>query len=170
MPTLQITLPDGGKSSHELAEETVTVGRLADNNVQIDDISVSSHHAVLTLSGGDYHLKDLNSTNGTRVNGQPVTEKSLHSGDKVRFGKIDVLYQSDIHHPDEKRELPAAEAVILAPASTSSRPADFGSTAPFAIKKEKADGGGKAAMAAAIVAILAFLGAVAYIVTQQPSL
>jgi pSer/pThr/pTyr-binding forkhead associated (FHA) protein len=170
MPTLQITLPDGSQVSHELTEETITIGRLPDSNIHIDDISVSSHHAQLTLSGGDYHLKDLNSTNGTRVNGQAISDKQLHNGYKIRFGKIEVLYQSEIIHPEEKLDLPAAETVTLAPASSSSRPADFSSSAPFSVKRKKADAGAKAAVSVAVVSILAFLGAAAFILTQQPSL
>jgi pSer/pThr/pTyr-binding forkhead associated (FHA) protein len=68
MRKLQIILPDGTESTHELTEDVVTVGRLSDNAIRIDDASVSSHHAQFTLSGGEYQLKDLNSTNGTRVN------------------------------------------------------------------------------------------------------
>jgi pSer/pThr/pTyr-binding forkhead associated (FHA) protein len=169
MPTLQITLPDGSKVSHELTGETITIGRLDDNNIQIDDISVSSHHAQLTLSGGDYHLNDLNSTNGTRVNGHTISEKQLHDGYKIRFGKIEVLYHSEIKHSDEKLDLPEAAPVAFAPASSSSRPADFGSSAPFNVVKKKADGAGKAAVAVAIVSILSFLGAVAFILMQQPA-
>jgi pSer/pThr/pTyr-binding forkhead associated (FHA) protein len=170
MPTLQITLPDGSHVSYELADETITIGRLDDNSIQIDDTSVSSHHAQLTLSGGDYHLNDLNSTNGTRVNGQSISEKQLHDGYKIRFGQVEVLYNSEIKHSDEKLDLPEAAPVALAPAASSHKPADFGSSAPFNVVKKKADPAGKAVMIVALVSILAFLGAVAFILTQQPAL
>ena len=168
MPKLQIFLPEGGEASHDLTEDTVTVGRLPDNSIQINDISVSSHHAQLTMSGGDYHLKDLNSTNGTSLNGKPVTEAQLHAGDKVRFGKIETIYQSDIHVPDEKRELPAAEVMAMAPASSSVRPADFSNASPFKVKKKKKAGAGGAIIALSVVAILVFAGAAATIFLMQP--
>jgi len=168
MPKLQISLPEGGEAVHELTEDTVTIGRLPDNSIQINDISVSSHHAQLTLSGGDYHLKDLNSTNGTFINGKTVTEIQLHDGVKVRFGKIDTVYQSDIHVPDEKRELPAAEVPAMAAATSSVRPADFSNASPFKVKKKQKAGAGGAIIGLAVVAILVFAGAVASIMLMQP--
>lgn len=170
MPKLQIHLPDGKEVSHDLIDETITVGRLPDNAIHIDDISVSSHHAQLTLSGGDYHLKDLNSTNGTRLNGEPVTEKQLHDGDKIRFGKIETVYTSEIHAPAEKRELPATETVALAPATSSSRPAGFSNASPFHVKKTKKDTAGSAIFALGIFSILLFLGAAGYLyhILQAP--
>src|ERR1700722_15677832 len=98
MPKLQLTLPDGSDLTHELIEDVVTVGRLPDNTIQIDDASVSSHHAQLTLQDGDYILQDLGSTNGTRFNGQsvrPEEEHKMQDADKIRFGSIEVFYLSE---------------------------------------------------------------------------
>lgn len=170
MPKLQIFLPEGGgEVTHDLADETITLGRLADNAIQIDNISVSSHHAQLTLSGGDYHLKDLNSTNGTYVNGKTVTESQLHNGDKVRFGKVETVYQSEIQAPTEKRELPAAEVLAITPASSSVRPADFSNASPFHVKKKKVDKAGRAIFALTAVSVLAFAAAVTMIFMMQVS-
>lgn len=163
MPKLQIFLPDGDEDSHDLEDETITVGRLSDNTIQINDISVSSHHAQLTLSGDNYHLKDLNSTNGTRVNGQTVTEKQLHNGDKIRFGKIETVYHSKIHASSEKRELPATEPVTLAPAASSSRPAGFANASPFRVKKQKKDSAGSAIFGLGVFSIVLFLIAAGYL-------
>ncbi|MGB8355297.1 MAG: FHA domain-containing protein [Chthoniobacteraceae bacterium] len=169
MPKLQVFLPDGGgEVSHDLTGDTITIGRLSDNTIQIDNISVSSHHAELTLSGGDYHLKDMNSTNGTFLNGKPLTEALLSAGAKVRFGNIETIYQSDIHAPSEKRELPAPEIAPVVPASMSARPRDFSNAAPFKIKKEKKSGAGSAIVAVAVLSILACGGAIAYILMMQP--
>ena len=170
MPKLQVFLIDAGEVSHDLTDETVTVGRLPDNTVQIDDVSVSSHHLQLTLSGGDYHLKDLNSTNGTRVNGKSVTEIQLHAGDRVRIGKIETVYQSEIETPSEKRELPAAEVTPVAVAESSVRPADFSNASPFRIKKQKKDPASRAIFALTGLAIAALIGVAAYIFTMQVQL
>jgi len=168
MPKLQVFLPDGaGEVSHELTGDTITIGRLDDNTIQIENISVSSHHAQFTLSGGDYHLKDLNSTNGTFLNGKPLTEAQLHAGDKVRFGKIETIYQSDIHSPVEKRELPAPELAAVVPASSSARPRDFSNASPFKVKKEKKSGSGAAVISLAVLAMVAMGAAVALIMMMQ---
>ena len=67
MPKLQVSLPDGTETTHELGENEISVGRVEDNMLQIEDGSVSSRHAILTLRGDDYVLTDIGSTNGTRV-------------------------------------------------------------------------------------------------------
>lgn len=168
MPKLQIFLIDSGEVTRDLTDETITIGRLPDNTIQIDDVSVSSHHLQLTLSGGDYHLKDLNSTNGTRLNGKSVTEAQLHGGDRVRIGKIETVYQSEIQTPVEKRELPAAEVTPVSVAASSVRPSNFSNASPFRIKKKKADPASKGIYALTGLAIAAFAGAMAYIFTMQP--
>jgi predicted component of type VI protein secretion system len=170
MPKLQIFLQDAPESTSDLTEETITVGRLPDNTIQIDDVSVSSHHLQLTLSGGDYHLKDLNSTNGTRVNGRSATETQLHNGDRIRIGKIETVYHSEIETSAEKRELPAAEVASAAVAASSVRPADFSNASPFRIKKEKADPASKVIFALTGVAIAAVLGAAAYMFLMDSGL
>lgn len=166
MPKLLVTTADGTEVTHELEEPLITIGRLPDNMLQIDDGSVSSHHAQLTLTGGDYHLKDLNSTNGTRVNGQTFGEWQLQNGDHVRFGKVEAVYQSEI--PAEPRPLPTETAEASAPAASSQRPADFANASPFKTKKKKKDPLAAAIIGFAILAILAFCGAVAMILSLQP--
>jgi pSer/pThr/pTyr-binding forkhead associated (FHA) protein len=170
MPKLQIFLIDAGEITRDLTDETITIGRLPDNTIQIDDVSVSSHHLQLTLSGGDYHLRDLNSTNGTRVNGKTITESQLHAGDRVRIGKIETVYQSDIQTPTEKIELPAAEVTPVAVASSSSRPSDFSNASPFVVKKKKADPASRGIFALTAVAIAALTGAAVYIYMMQVQL
>ncbi len=96
MPKLKITMPESGEVTHELVDELITLGRVSENIIQIEDASVSSRHAQLSLgANGNYALKDLNSTNGTRVNGAPATDAQLRNGDRVRFGQIECAYFSD---------------------------------------------------------------------------
>ncbi len=154
MPKLLVTLPDGSDASHELTDDVVTIGRVSDNMIQIDDPSVSSHHAQLNLEGGDYHLKDLNSTNGTRVNGKTFVQWQLEDGDKIRFGKVDTVYQSEI--PAAPRPLPEAEDHAAVAAESSHRPADFANASPFKTKKKTRNPAGAAIVAFTVVAMLVF--------------
>ena len=80
--------------THELVDEAITIGRGADNTIIVNDPSISTHHAQLLLEGDTYRLKDLDSTNGTRVNGKPVTESVLRVDDRIRFGAAEAKYQS----------------------------------------------------------------------------
>jgi FHA domain-containing protein len=67
---------------------TTTVGRLPDCDVTLDDAAVSRRHARLTTDGATFHVEDLNSTNGVRLNGQPVTRAALQDGDQLDFGGV----------------------------------------------------------------------------------
>ena len=98
MPKLHITLPDGSQMDHELTDETVTVGRAPDNTFHLDDVSVSSHHAKLASKEDAFILKDLGSTNGTKLNGAPIKANEdyvLNAGDKIQFGKVEAVFDPD---------------------------------------------------------------------------
>jgi hypothetical protein len=92
MPTLTIQLPGMPPVAHVLREETTTIGRMKGSTIVIDDTSVSLMHAKITRTKeGEYFLKDLNSTNGTLINGQTVREVKLQDLDQICFA--DVLAQ-----------------------------------------------------------------------------
>ena len=77
--------------SHELTMEKTTIGRVEDNSFQIPEASVSSHHAEVVLRPNDILVRDLNSTNGTFINGQQVTgEAPLKPGQILRLGQIEL--------------------------------------------------------------------------------
>jgi len=170
MPKLIVSLPETGNVTHELTEPEITVGRVSENTLQIEDISVSSRHATLTLTeGGDYILRDIGSTNGTDLNGKALeadTDHKLQDGDKIVFGKIDVSYISE--NPAEARPLPEAEEVTAVVASSSKRPADFANASPFQKKKKKKDPIGLSLVIVAVLAILGFGAVIAAIYNIQP--
>jgi len=169
MPRIQISLPDGSDVTHDLAEDLITVGRVSDNTVQIDDASVSSHHAELFLRDEDYSLKDLHSTNGTQINGKAVTpdeELQLQHGDQIVFGNIAVVYISE--EGSEQQELPPESEPSLEPASSSVAPANFANASPFQSKKKKKNPVALAVMAVCILALLGVGGAIAIVMQMQP--
>ena len=117
----------------------MTVGRLDDNKIQLEHASVSGHHAVFTLDDQDYILKDLDSTNGTRVNGEKITSQKLRRNDIVRLGNIELLYDSE-HAPPGQPMPSLSERVNLAECATKGHPADFANASPI---KKKARGAQK---------------------------
>ena len=168
MPKLQIVRPDGSQTDHELTEETLTIGRASNNIFPIDDVSVSSHHAQIAPSAGVFLLKDLGSTNGTKVNGtelQPATEYTLKPGDKIRFGKVDSVFDPE-HAEAGAHELPSNEDRAVAAASKSIKPSNFMNASPFQKSIAKKDTVGIAVMALGIIATLAAL-AVLFLATQM---
>ncbi|QDU88045.1 FHA domain-containing protein FhaA [Pirellulimonas nuda] len=69
-----------------------TIGRGAEADLQIASSSVSREHVQLTSSAGQYVLRDLGSTNGTSVNGEPIAETKLRDGDVVRVADVDLTF------------------------------------------------------------------------------
>jgi hypothetical protein len=74
----------------DLIVERTTVGRVEDNTFQISDGSVSSHHAEILLRGSEVVVKDLNSTNGTFIGGEKITESVLKPGQILRMGQVEI--------------------------------------------------------------------------------
>lgn len=95
-------------------ETPVTIGREEDNTVQLNDERVSRIHAKLQEDGGKVILTDLNSTNGTRVNGHPVQLRVLQPGDHVQIGRCTLLFGSDAQIAEHARTL-GVEVSALAP-------------------------------------------------------
>ncbi len=94
MPRLVLLTEGFTGRSFELKAERSTVGRLEDNNFQIPAPSISSHHCEILLKGNDVVVKDLDSTNGTFINGEQVTEVVLPVGQTVRFGSIEARLEA----------------------------------------------------------------------------
>ena len=74
----------------ELKPDKTTIGRVEDNTYQIAEASVSSHHCEVLLRGDDVVIRDLNSTNGTFINGEKITEGVLKPGQTLRLGQVEL--------------------------------------------------------------------------------
>lgn len=121
--------------SFDLIEERITVGRALDNMIRIDDGTVSHHHAMLAQEGGEYKLRDLNSTNGTRVNGLRIVETIIHNGDLIRFGSVEVRYESDVRKASQPLPPPKTGVDMTQVGQGGTPPPAFGSASPFGRKK-----------------------------------
>jgi pSer/pThr/pTyr-binding forkhead associated (FHA) protein len=89
--------------THELKVDKTTIGRVEDNTFQIAEPSVSSHHCELLLRGNDVVVKDLNSTNGTFINGEKVSESVLKAGQVLRLGQIEMRLETEATAPATKK-------------------------------------------------------------------
>ncbi len=76
--------------THELNVDRTTIGRVEDNTFQIADPSVSSHHCEVLLHGDDVLIRDLNSTNGSFINGEKISEVVLKPGQTLRLGQVEL--------------------------------------------------------------------------------
>jgi predicted component of type VI protein secretion system len=95
MPTLTIQLPGFPPVEHVLRDEMMTIGRMKGNSIALDDPSVSVSHAKITRKGAEFFVKDLNSTNGTMLNGQSINEARLRDGDQIKFGEVIAYYHGE---------------------------------------------------------------------------
>jgi pSer/pThr/pTyr-binding forkhead associated (FHA) protein len=100
------SLEDGGK----------TIGRASANDIVLENLLVSGHHARIDEAGHDYVLTDLQSKNGTYVNGTRVTSVKLKHGDQILVGKHTLVFQVDAAHGDTIGEA-QVEATMFVPTS-----------------------------------------------------
>jgi pSer/pThr/pTyr-binding forkhead associated (FHA) protein len=115
MAKLVILSPGMTGRAHELKVDKTTIGRVDDNTFPIAEASVSSHHCEVFLRGSDVVVNDLNSTNGTFINGEKVAGESvLKPGQVLRLGQVELRLDVE------------GAAPVPAPAATASAPVKKG--------------------------------------------
>jgi len=114
----------------ELTVERTTVGRVEENTFQIGDASVSSRHAEILLRGTDIVVRDLNSTNGTFINNEKITESVLKPGQTLRFGQVELKIDDGkpVGGPAAPTYAPTAPSPAPAPAPAPPKRQSEGST------------------------------------------
>ncbi|MGM0562720.1 MAG: FHA domain-containing protein [Pseudomonadota bacterium] len=94
MAKLVLTLDGATISEHELDTESVSIGRKPDNDIVVDNLAVSGHHCQIITILNDSFLEDLNSTNGTYVNGALAKKHALQDGDMIGIGKHQIRFEN----------------------------------------------------------------------------
>src|SRR5690242_5082258 len=92
MARLVLSLDSQVMAEYNMNKERYTIGRLPDNDIRIDNAAVSGHHSLIINILNDSFLEDLNSTNGTYVNGKLVKKHALKDGDVIAIGKHQLKY------------------------------------------------------------------------------
>ena len=95
MARLILSLDGQTLAEYNMTKERYTVGRLPDNDIRIDNAAVSGHHSLIINILNDSFLEDLNSTNGTYVNGKLIKKHALQQGDVVTVGHHQLRYVDD---------------------------------------------------------------------------
>lgn len=93
MASLTIMTEGGPGQRVELQQDAVSIGRAPTNAIALDTSSVSGQHCAILPRAGRWIVQDLNSTNGTRLNGAPVKEARLRHGDRVGVGDTELLFE-----------------------------------------------------------------------------
>lgn len=136
MAKLIVTDSSGVSKDFPLSKERVTVGRAPDNDIVLNDKAASGHHAVVITILQDSFLEDLDSTNGTQVNGRQVAKHPLSNGDVITIGRNTLKYQGEAKGDDDEFE----KTMIL-------KPGQLGAAFDSNVQKAAAPAGAPAAAA-----------------------
>ncbi|CAN5525509.1 hypothetical protein BH11PSE7_BH11PSE7_10390 [soil metagenome] len=128
MPKMIVSIDGVVIKEVQLTKDRTTLGRRPYNDIVIDNLAVSGEHAVLQMTGNEVYLEDLNSTNGTYINGKAVKKQLLQNNDTVEIGKYKIKFMNEAAGPTfEKTMVIKAGAAGLAPPAP---PAAAGAPAP----------------------------------------
>ena len=127
MPKMIVSIDGVVIKEVQLTKDRTTLGRRPYNDIVIDNLAVSGEHAVMQMSGAEVHIEDLNSTNGSYVNGKAIKKHLLQNGDVIEVGKYKIKFVGDAaENSFEKTQMvrPGQAAALAAQAaSTVSHPA-----------------------------------------------
>ena len=130
MARLVLSLDGQVMAEYNMNKERYTIGRLPDNDIRIDNAAVSGHHSLIINILNDSFLEDLNSTNGTYVNGKLIKKHALQHGDVITVGHHQLRFVEDDEQQDEFEK-----TMVIQP---SARPVDKLRTATAAAEAEGA--------------------------------
>jgi hypothetical protein len=113
MARLILSLDGQTLAEYNMTKERYTVGRLSDNDIRIDNPAVSGHHSLIINILNDSFLEDLNSTNGTYVNGRLIKKHALQHGDVITVGHHQLRYSDD--HTQQSTDDEFEKTMVIAP-------------------------------------------------------
>jgi pSer/pThr/pTyr-binding forkhead associated (FHA) protein len=109
----KLVLQQGGTviGEYPLLKPVVTIGRKPDNDLRIDNLAVSGHHARVTKDGDRFMIEDLGSTNGTFIGATRIKEHALSDGMEITVGKYTLRFVADDSRPEGEEQA----TVFIAP-------------------------------------------------------
>jgi hypothetical protein len=150
----------------QITKDKTTLGRRPYNDVVIDNLAVSGEHAVLQMVGADVFIEDLNSTNGTYINGKAIKKQLLADNDTVEIGKYKIKFLAGDGQDYEK-------TMILKPGSQPAMASGFGTlsgnSAPAAIKVLTGAASGREVSLSKVVTTLGKPGVQVASITKRPT-
>jgi pSer/pThr/pTyr-binding forkhead associated (FHA) protein len=119
-----------------LDQTTLTIGRAADNTIPLNNPAVSGHHCSISHEGDHFILRDLGSTNGTRVNAKDVKEITLKPKDLIQVGAVELLYNDETDAAPPETGVFASTQVDVAQGAIE-KPQSFDSISPFGARRKE---------------------------------
>ena len=174
MPKMIVSIDGVVIKEVQLTKDRTSLGRRPYNDIVIDNLAVSGEHAVLQMSGNEVFVEDLNSTNGTYLNGKAVKKQQLNNGDTVEIGKYKIKYVNEATSAGFEKTMiiKAGSAGLVAPAGpaaapAASAPAD-GAATSAAIKVMSGAAAGREVALVKVVTTIGKPGVAVAAITKRP--
>ncbi|MGC1175290.1 FHA domain-containing protein [Polaromonas sp.] len=172
MPKMIVSIDGVVIKEVQLTKDRTSLGRRPYNDIVIDNLAVSGEHAVLQMSGNEVFVEDLNSTNGTYLNGKAVKKQQLNNGDTVEIGKYKIKYVNEVASAGFEKTMiikagsvaPAGPAAPQAAASTG----DVAGSANAAIKVMSGAAAGREVALVKVVTTIGKPGVAVAAITKRP--
>jgi pSer/pThr/pTyr-binding forkhead associated (FHA) protein len=168
MGKLVVSLDNVVIKEFQITKERTTLGRRPYNDIVIDNLAVSGEHAVLTAAQSDVFIEDLNSTNGTYINGKAVKKQLLQNNDVVEIGKYRIKFLADEAEDYEKTMILRPGAFGRVPGSVGTPPAAAAPAGPASIKVLNGGAAGREVLLTKVVTTVGKPGVQVASVTKRP--
>jgi pSer/pThr/pTyr-binding forkhead associated (FHA) protein len=169
MGKLVVSLDNVVIKEFQITKERTTLGRRPYNDIVIDNLAVSGEHAVLTAAQSDVFIEDLNSTNGTYINGKAVKKQLLSNNDVVEVGKYRIKFLAEDAEDYEKTMILRPGAFGRAPGTIGAvPPAGPAAAGPASIKVLNGGAAGREVLLTKVVTTVGKPGVQVASVTKRP--
>ncbi|WP_293603979.1 FHA domain-containing protein [Polaromonas sp. UBA4122] len=172
MPKLIIFIDGVVIKEVQVTKDRTSLGRRPYNDVVIDNLAVSGEHAVLQMSGKEVYLEDLNSTNGTYLNGKAVKKQLLKNSDIIEIGKYKITYVNEAAQAEFDKTVAnkadAAGLVTPAAGAASAATANAGTGFNAAIKVISGAAAGREVALVKVVTTVGKPGVAVAAITKRP--
>jgi pSer/pThr/pTyr-binding forkhead associated (FHA) protein len=169
MPKMIVSIDGVVIKEVQLTKDRTTLGRRPYNDIVIDNLAVSGEHAVMQMTGNEVYLEDLNSTNGTYVNGKAAKKQLLAHNDTVEIGKYKIKFINEAAAAGFEQTMvikPGAAGLTPPPVMAAPVAATEGSTA--AIKVLSGAAAGREVPLVKVVTTIGKPGVAVAAITKRP--
>jgi pSer/pThr/pTyr-binding forkhead associated (FHA) protein len=168
MPKMIVSIDGVVIKEVQLTKDRTSLGRRPYNDIVIDNLAVSGEHAVLQMSGNEVFVEDLNSTNGTYLNGKAVKKQQLVNGDTVEIGKYKIKYVNEAASAGFEKTMVIKAGSVVPPASAAAPLSADGGSGDAAIKVMSGAAAGREVALVKVVTTIGKPGVAVAAITKRP--
>lgn len=167
MPKMIVSIDGVVIKEVQLTKDRTTLGRRPYNDIVIDNLAVSGEHAVLQMMGNEVYIEDLNSTNGTYINGKAIKKQLMQGGDTIDIGKYQIKFVADAPANYDKTMIMRAGSAM--PAGAAPAPATLDHPISGVIKVLSGAAAGREVSLVKVVTTIGKPGVAVAAITKRPN-